>query len=249
MLLLGTYKRSPYPQRTLDAVALDIPIINGKATCPVCGIDIKVGTSGLPNLLKQHNPGKSKVCQYNQKKKADAKTQPSQPSILSFFTKPKDDLIPPTVPAPSHVIAYAIDPRSSGLESDETPTCSQSNGHVLGSHISNILMKLEKVISTLPGPLPNAAATDNLTFLPTFPTGVDRDDAWEFILEPCFSRFLGFGTSNSIAEVSATLHGCERELVGLERHLRDFTNWFKVSDDVVGLLEGKVKHVIKAIEM
>jgi hypothetical protein len=230
-------------------VALDIPVIDGQATCPVCRIDIKVGRSGLPNLLKQHNPGKSKACQYNQKKKTLAKAQPSQPSILSFLTKPKNDLIPPTVPAPSHVIAYGIDTRSSGLGGDESPTQSQSNNNVPGSHISNVLMKLEKAIANLPGPPPDPAAAGIVTFLLIFPTGVDRDNTWEFILEPCLSRFLGFSTSKSIADISATLHGRERELIGLERHLCNFTNRFKVGDDVVGLLEGKVERLVQAMEM
>jgi len=49
-------------------------ITNGKVQCPVCKTDIKVGMGGLENFWKQHNPGMSKACQKNLRKKNRADT-------------------------------------------------------------------------------------------------------------------------------------------------------------------------------
>lgn len=69
---------------------------------------------GLPNFLKQHNPGKTKARQLalEKKKKLEA-TQRSQPFLQSFFTERPKELVPPTVPILRHVIAHVVEPSSS----------------------------------------------------------------------------------------------------------------------------------------
>jgi len=112
---------------------------------------IKVGNGGRQNFLKQHNPGYSKACQTNLKKKNKTGAhQQSQPGLLSFFTKKSMVLIPPSIPTPAPVIAYAMESGSpfSGTHMMEiTPT---AGSPVPNMHAVNILATLEKAIENLP---------------------------------------------------------------------------------------------------
>jgi hypothetical protein len=102
---------------------------------------------GLQNFLKQHKPGISKACQLNPQKKNSASAhQRSQPHLESFFTKEPKALIPPMIPTPLCVVAYAMEPTSSG------PT------RVPNVLVSNILTKLEDAIAKFPN-IPKASET------------------------------------------------------------------------------------------
>ena len=226
-----TAKHSPGPQRIQDGTTDDLVISNRQVQCPVCEKDVKVGMGGLLNFWKQHNPGKSKVCQLALKKKNKLEaTQRSQSCLQSFFTKCPKDLVPPTVPIVCCVIAHVVkpgslDPVANGAALSPIPN----------SHVNTILTDLEKAISNLPSTHPNPTEIEELSIPWTFPTNIDRDDAWEFILNPHLNRFLGFG--KSVEDIAASLKGQKKALVSLVIFLRDYTRWFKTDG---AHLEGKV---------
>lgn len=197
-----------------------------------------MGMGGLPNFLKQHNPGKSKACQLAlEKKNRLDKSQGSQPCLQSFFAKRPKDLVPPTVPIPRRVIAHVIE-----------PTSSVANVSALSPKpdtlVNKLLTDLETAINNLPG-YPNQTEMEEIPILPhILPTSVNRDDAWEFILDPHLNRFLGFG--KSIESIAASLKGQKKALVSMVNFLRDYTGRFETDG---ALIEGKVRRLIKAIEL
>jgi len=174
-------------------------ITNGKVQCPVCKKDIKVGMGGLENFWKQHNPGMSKVCQENLRKKHRADTQlthqQSQPQIQSFFTKQQKAPVPPTVPTPDHIIAYAIESTLSGNGGIADLVTNPLNTSAIPDMLaSDLLAKLKKLISNLLKTLPDVTKIDEIAvFTENIPTNIDRDDAWKFFLDPLLNHFLGFG--------------------------------------------------------
>ena len=237
---MNTYLARPHPQRIQSDIANDLVVSNGQVRCPVCEKDIKVGMGGLPNFWKQHNPGNSKACQLNLKKKNRLEaTHRSQPSLQSYFTEHSKAFVLPTVPIPHRVMANVIDPTSS--VTNVVAPSSKSN-----TLTDTLLANLEKAISDLPSAHPDTINTEESTIfpLPGFPTDMDCDDAWECILDPYLNRFLGFGLS--VKSISASLKGQKKELVSLAKFLRCFTGKFRIDG---ALLEGKVQRLIAAIHM
>jgi hypothetical protein len=200
----------------------------------VCEKDIKVGMGGLPNFLKQHNPGKSKACQLvlEKKNKLNA-VKRSQPCLQSFFTRCPKAFVPPIAPIPHCVITHVI-----------KPTSSVANVSTLSSPIPNILVNklladLENAISTLPSTLSRSDPTEieELTiFPPILPTNMDHNDIWEFILDPHLNCFLGFG--KSVESIATLLKRQKMALVSMVNFLRDITGQFQIDG---ALLEGKVQ--------
>ena len=200
---------------------------------------------GLQNLLKQHNPGVSKACKLNLEKKNKASAhQQSQPGLLSFFTKQPKALIPPTVPKPAPVIAYAM---------ESTSQISQAGTHATGltprttppaphTHAVNLLVTLENAVANLPV-LPNASECDEITvFSGTVPTDLAKEEAWEY-LDPMLNRFLGF---NRTAEsVFNELRGGARGLSAMVRYLKDFVSRYDIDG---ALLEGKIQRLVNVIQ-
>jgi hypothetical protein len=196
---------------------------------------------GLQNFWKQHNPGVSKACKINLEKKKKAHThQRNQPGLLSFFTKQPKDFIPPTVPTPTRVIAYAMESTSSGPH--VTPVISQTVSLVPDTHAINLIKTLEKAVSNLPA-LPEASEDDEIAvFAQSVPTDLAKDEAWEY-LDPMLNRFLGFNrTEDSISEA---LRGGERGLAAMVRYLREFVGRYQIDG---GLLEGKIERLVKVIQ-
>jgi hypothetical protein len=217
----------PGPQRIQGGIADDLVISDGQVRCPVCEKDIRVGMGGLPNFLKQYNPGKSKACQLAlEKKNKQGMIQRSQPCLQSFFTKHLKDLVPPTVPAPHHVIAHVIELMSSVSISSSKPD----------TLVNKLLTDLEKAISNLPGH-PDQTEMKGLPILPhILPTNVNPYDASVFILDPHFNHFLGFG--KSVESVAESLKGQKKALVSMVHFLRDYTGRFQTDG---ALIEGKVQ--------
>jgi hypothetical protein len=132
---------------------------DGKVRCLACDKDVKVGMGGVQNFLKQHNPGVSKACKINlEKKKKASAHQQSQPRLQAFFTK-QPKLIPPTVPTPARVIAYAMESAVSGPHTMDT--VSRTASTLPDTHAVNILVTLEKAIDKLPD-LPEASESDEI---------------------------------------------------------------------------------------
>jgi hypothetical protein len=73
---------------------------------------------------------------------------------------------------------------------------------------------------------------------------MDRDDIWEFILDPHLNCFLGFG--KSVESIATLLKGQKMALVSMVNFLRDITGRFRING---ALLEGKVQRLIKVIEI
>jgi hypothetical protein len=174
----------------------------------VCEKDIKLGMGGLQNFWKQHNPGKSKACQLALEKKNKLKaTQRSQPCLQSFFTQCLKVPVPPTVLISRRVIAHVIEPSSSAANVSTTSPKPDALVKIL-------LADLEKAIGNLPsdaGVHPDATEMEELTNVPyILPTNMDRDDAWEFIVDPHLNCFLGFG--KSVESVAASLKGQKKAL-------------------------------------
>jgi hypothetical protein len=197
---------------------------------------------GLPNFLKQHNPGKSKACQLALEKKNKLNAvERSQPRLQSFFTRCPKALVPPTAPIPHRVIAHVVEPTSS-IANVSTPSSPIRN--IL---VNKLLANLENAISTLPSTPSRSDPTEmkELTiFPPILPTNMDRDDIYEFILDPHLNHFLGFG--KSVESIAASLKGQKMALVSMVNFLRDVTGRFQIDG---ALLEGKVQRLIKAIEI
>lgn len=203
---------------------------------------IKVGMGGLQNLWKQHNPGKSKACQLALEKTNKSKAaHRSQPGLQNYFTKRPKDLVTPSVPIPRPVIAQVIEPTSSVADI----TVVSPGPDML---INNLLADLEKAISDLPSTDPVPTAMEELSIIPQFPqalpTNMDRDDAWETILDPYLNRFLGFG--KSVESIAESIKGRKTALASMVNFFREFTRRFRI-DGV--LLEGKVRRLISAIKM
>ena len=117
-------------------------------------------------------------------------------------------LVPPTIPTPDHVIACSMELMSSRNSSIANPSNAST---VFDSLAKDLLTKLEKSISNLPKMLPDASNSDEIAvFAQSVPTDMDRDDAWEFLLDPLLNRFLGFG--RTIKSISASLRGGEKGL-------------------------------------
>ena len=204
---------------------------------------------GLENFRKQHNPGISKVCQENVRKRnlADAQRahQQSQLRIQSFFTKKAKDLIPPTVPTPDRVIAYARESTPSGNSGMADIRAETLNAPAISDRLANeLLTKLEKSISDLPKTLPAVTEADEIAiFTQNVPSDMDRDDAWELLLDPLLNWFLGFG--RPIEVISVSLRGGDKGLTAMAWYLREFVAWYRIDG---ALLEGKVLWLIEAIE-
>ena len=204
---------------------------------------------GLENFQKQHNPGMSKACQENVRKRDMAEARRahlrSQPQIQSFFTKQPKVLVPPTVPTPDHVIAYAMEltfSENSGVARVADPL----NAITISDMLANdLLTKLEKLIGNLPKTLPNASEADDIAaFAQSIPIDMDRDEAWESLLDPLLNHFLGFG--RSIESISMSLRGGDKGLTAMVRYLREFVGRYQI-DGV--LIEGKVLRLIDAIKL
>jgi len=151
-------------------------------------------------------------------------------------------LVPPTVPTPDRVIAYAMESNSSRNSSAANP----SNTSAISDSLANdLLTKLEKSISNLPKTLPDASEADEIAiFAQNVPTDMDRDDAWESLLDPLLNHFLGFG--RSIESISALLRGGDKGLIAMARYLWEFVRQYQIDG---ALLEGKVLRLIEAIEI
>ena len=192
---------------------------------------------GLENFRKQHNPGMSKACQENLRKKNRADSQcthqESQSRIHSFFAKQQKVLIPPTVPTLDRVIAYAMESTLSGNGCIADPLNASA---IPDTFANDLLAKLEKAISNLPNIFPDASKTDEITvFAQNVPADMDGEDAWEFFLDPLLNRFLGF--RRSIESIAASLRGGDRGLAVMVQYLREFVGWYWIDG---ALLEGKV---------
>jgi hypothetical protein len=168
--------------------------------------------------------------------------QQSQPGIQSFFTRQPKVLVPPTIPTPDHIIAYAMESTSSR----DSGVADTLNTPAISDKLANdLLTKLEKSIGNLPKTLPAVTEADKIAiFAHNIPTDMDRDDAWEVWLDPLLNRFLGFG--RSIAIISASLRGGDKGLIAMARYLRDFVMQYRIDG---ALLEGKVLRLIEAIEL
>jgi len=150
-------------------------------------------------------------------------------------------LVPPTIPTPDRVIAYSMESTLSGNSSIADPS---NTSAISDSLAKDLLTKLEKSISNLPKMLPDASDSDEIAiFAQSVPTDMDRDDAWEFLLDPLLNRFLGFG--RTIESISASLRGGEKGLTAMARYLREFVGHYQIDG---ALLEGKVLQLIEAIE-
>jgi len=195
---------------------------------------------GVQNFLKQHNPGVSKACKINlqKKKKANAHQQ-SQPRLQAFFTKQPKVLIPPTVPTPPRVIAYAMESNTSGHAIDPVPRTASISPD---AHAINILVTLEKAIDKLPD-LPEASESDEISmFAQHIPTDLAKDDAWEY-LDPMLNRFLGFNQSTE--SISNKIRGGAQGLTAMVRYLKEFVGQYHIDG---GLLEGKVGRLVHVIQ-
>lgn len=183
---------------------------NGKVWCLAYDKDIKVGMGGVWNFLKQHNSKVSKACKstLEKKKKANAYLQ-SQLQLQAFFTKQLKVLIPLTVPAPTCVVAYAMESSSSKPHAMDTILRTASTSP--NTYTVNILITLEKVIDKLPD-LPEASEYDEiLMFAQRVPTNLAKEDAWEY-LDPMLNWLLGFSQtteriSNKVARWSMGIDG------------------------------------------
>ena len=139
------------------------------------------------------------------------------------------------------VIAHVVESISSIVDATAlSPICNM---------LANALLAdLERTISNLPSVDPDPIAMEELNIfsdsLAAFPTNMDCDDIWEVVLDPCFNRFLGFG--KSVESITASLKGQKKSLVSMMKFLRDVTGRFHIDG---ALIEGKVRWLIKAIEM
>jgi hypothetical protein len=112
--------------------------------------------------------------------------------------KQSKSFIPPNVPKPASVIAYAMEsgsqlPGAHAVISEITPI---TEAPACNMHAINVLTKLEKAIETLPV-LPNACRSDEIAvFSKNIPTDLAKEDAWKY-LDPMLNCFLGF---NRMAE-------------------------------------------------
>ena len=203
---------------------------------------------GIQNFLKQHNPGVSKACQLNLEKKhksnAHQQSQRTQPQLLSFFTKQPKVVIPPAIPIPAPVIAYAMESASeSQLSVTHTtgipPRMAPSGPN---THAVNILTTLEKAVECLPV-LPDASESDEIAaFFENVPTNLDKEKAWEY-LDPMLNRFLGFNrTAESIYN---ELRGGARGLSAMVQYLKDFVGRYEIDG---ALLEGKIQRLVNVIQ-
>jgi len=129
----------------------DLAIVDRKVTCLSCGKCISVGMGSQQNLVKQHRPGESKACQQNLKKKNKASAhQQSQLELPSFFMKQPKVFVPPTVPAPAPVIAYAMELESQLPATHTTEVIPRQVPLASNTHAVNVLMALEKAVESLP---------------------------------------------------------------------------------------------------
>ena len=168
--------------------------------------------------------------------------QQTQPGLLSFFMKQPKDLVPPTVPTQTRVIAYTMEvssssgPRASNIVS--VPAIGSASPPAI-----NILVKLETVIKNVPA-LPDASEANEITaFSQHVPTNLDTDDEWEY-LDPMLNHFLGF--NRSVKRSSEELQGGDMGLVAMIRYLKDFVGLYQID---IGLLEGKMQQLLDAIQM
>jgi len=148
----------------------------------------------IQNVLKQHNPGVSKICRLNLEKKNKAIAhQKSQLGLLSFFKKQSGSkvLVPPTIPVPAPVIAYAMESSSQFSGTYTTGITPITGSLAPDMRAVNVLATLEKAIENLPA-LPDAGESDEIAvFSENIPTDLAKEDAWEY-LDPMLNRFLGF---------------------------------------------------------
>ena len=145
------------------------------------------------------------------------------------------------VPISRPVIAHVVEPTSSVTDATALSPIHNTLANAL-------LADLERAISNLPSVEPNPTAMEELNIFPdslaAFPTNMDRDDIWKVVLDPCLNRFLDFG--KSVESIAASLKGQKKSLVSMVKFLRDVTGRFHIDG---ALLEGKVRRLIKAIEM
>lgn len=196
---------------------------------------------GVQNFLKQHNPGVSKACNINlaKKKKASAHQQ-SQPRLQTFFTKQPKVLIPPTVPTPARVIAYAMESTAPGPRA--TDTVSQTASTLPDTHAVNILATLEQAIDKLPDLLEANESDEISMFAQHVPTDLAKEDAWEY-LDPMLNQFLGFGQTTE--RISNKLRGGAQGLTAMLRYLKEFVGRYHIDG---GLLEGKMERLVNVIQ-
>lgn len=198
---------------------------------------------GIQNFLKQHNPGVSKICQVTLEKKNKARAhQKSQPGLLSFFPKQPKALIPPTVPKPVPLIAYAMESTSEISGAHATGVTPRTTSSAPNTHTVNILTTLEKAVANSPV-LPDASESDEIAvFSGSIPTDLAKDEAWEY-LDPMLNRFLGYNrTAESIFN---ELRGGAKGLSAMVRYLKDFVGRYEIDG---ALLEGKIQRLVNVIQ-
>jgi len=163
---------------------------------------------------------------------------------VSFFPKKQKDLIPPNIPVPTPVIAYA-------MESELTFQFSGSHATVNApgtsppppnTHTVNILAALERAVRNLQV-LPDATESDEIAvFSGSVPTDLAKEDAWEY-LDPMLNRFLGFNRTPE--DIYDALRGGARGLSAMVRYLEDFAGRYQIDG---ALLEGKIERLVNVIE-
>ena len=203
---------------------------------------------GIQNLWKQHNPGVSKACRLNlERRKKSSAHQQSQSGILTFFTKQRKAVIPPTIPVPAPVIAYTMESTSQFSETHTmgtTPRTASSKSAPTNTHTIKILATLDKVVESLPlAVLPDASDSDEIAvFSGNVPTNLAKEEAWEY-LDPMLNHFLGF--DRTAASIYNELRGGVRGLSAMVRYLEDFVGHYELEG---ALLEGKIQRLINVIQ-
>ena len=198
---------------------------------------------GIQNVLKQHNPGVSKICRLNLEKKNKAIThQKSQPGLLHFFKKEPSVVVPPTVPNLAPVIAYAMESVSQLSGTHKTGVMPRTASTARNTHTVNILVTLEEAVESLPA-LPDAGESDEIAaFSENVPTDLAKEEAWEY-LDPMLNRFLGF--NRTAGSIYNELRGGAKGLSGMVRYLNDFVGRYEIDG---ALLEGKIQRLVNVIQ-
>jgi hypothetical protein len=185
----------------------------GKATCPVCGLELGYGPGGIVNLIGQHLH--TERCD---EAKAKRDKQPRENgSMLNFFA-PKLPPVPPTVHTPAPVafrapIASKNPAPVTGKTSAAPALTSASVSAQASLPLLGLMRQLRDNIRRLPLAIPEADETNPLSVFSGDPASyvgedVTSDTLWEE-LAPTFHKAFnyGHGVEERVCMIQTGPHG------------------------------------------
>lgn len=204
---------------------------------------IKLGTSGIANMLSRHCG--TQICKKMMSLlPKDGAKKLKNGSLLGMWGT-KKAAIPSTITPTQPVVNQPLDRlQDSGAAGD---TASLSPGPTIPQFKSAFLNKFHAIICNLPDSVPLGTDNDKLSVFSQDPANFDQqdvssEDLWEVVLNGTLKEYLGWGTEDQIITF------IRRGQKGMDGMLSFVAYFIETRGVPEGLFEGKLAHILAKAE-